>query len=81
MGDRLFVSEYVEGTRTAQWFQRLTEQDYVVYCFCCGHEAESEPFDTEYDAAVWAARWCNHQEELEVLEAQVGPEGCGCNDH
>lgn len=81
MSDRLFVSEQINGSRTAHTFKRLATEDFIVFCFCCGHEAESEPFPTEYDAAVWAARWCNHQEELEVLVAQVGPEGCGCSEN
>jgi hypothetical protein len=80
MGDRLFVSEYVEGTRTAQLLQRRTEQDYVVYCFCCGHEAESEPFGTLQLAEDWAEDWVQKTVELEALVDAVGPDGCGCQD-
>ena len=80
MGDRLFLSEFVQGTRTAQVFQRRIELDYVVYCFCCGHEAESEPFETEQLADDWAEDWVQKTVELEALVELVGPEGCGCSD-
>ena len=81
MGDRLFLSEYVQGTRTAQLFQRTTGLDYVVYCFCCGHEAESEPFATQQLAEDWAEDWVHKTVELEALVEAVGPQGCGCSEH
>lgn len=81
MGDRLFLSEYLEGTRTAQVFQRRQEKDFVVYCFCCGHEAESEPFATEDQAESWAEDWVQKEVELEALEVLAGPEGCGCQNY
>ena len=80
MGDRLFISEYMEGTRTAQLLQRTTKQDYVVYCFCCGHEAETEPFENKQLAEDWAEDWVQKTVELEALVEMVGPEGCGCQD-
>lgn len=78
MSDRLFISEQVNGTRTAHVFQRLKEQDYIVFCFCCGHEAASEPFPTEYLADHWTMKWLGHELELEELTAT---EGCGCSGH
>jgi hypothetical protein len=81
MAERLFLSEYVEGTRTAHLFQRIKEQDYVVYCFCCGHEAETEPFVTEQSAEDWAEDWVTKTVELEELVEMAGPEGCGCSEH
>ena len=78
MSDRLFISEQVNGTRTAHVFQRIAEQDYIVFCFCCGHEAETEPFPTEYDAAHWSMKWLNHELELEELQALSDSGGCGC---
>jgi hypothetical protein len=78
MSDRLFISEQINGTRTAHVFQRVKEQDYIVFCFCCGHEAESEPFPTEYDADHWAMRWLNHQEQVPELQSLNDSGGCGC---
>jgi len=75
----LYLSEYVEGKRTAQVLQNLTTKKYLVYCFCCGHEAESDAFDIESDAEDWAEDWVQKQVELPALEELAGPEGCGCN--
>jgi hypothetical protein len=81
MADRLFLSEYVQGKRTAQIFTRVQQGDFVAYCFCCGHEMETEPFDTEQLANTWADNWVQKQVELPELTALAGPEGCGCAEH
>lgn len=81
MAERLFLSEYVEGTRTAHTFKRVKEGDFVAYCFCCGHEAETEPFATEQLVDDWAEEWVQKQVELPQLVELAGAEGCGCSEH
>ena len=81
MGDRLFLSEYVQGTRSAHVLERLTSKDYVIYCFCCGYELETDSFSTEQEARNWAQDWVEHTVELPELAEMAGPEGCGCAEH
>lgn len=79
----LYISEYLSGNRTAQVLKNLTTNQYVVYCFCCGNEAQSEPFDTETAAEDWAEDWVEKQVELEAF-AEIQPAsdsaGCGCHN-
>lgn len=79
MPEMMYRSEYVEGARTAQVLQNMATKKYVVYCFCCGHEAESQPFDTESAAENWAEDWVQKAVELPALVEAAGHEGCGCN--
>lgn len=80
MPEMLYVSEYIEGKRTAQVLKNLTTKEYLVYCFCCGHEAHSDPFDSETAAENWAEDWVQKQVELPELVEASGPEGCHCSD-
>ncbi len=65
-----YLHEYREGTRTAQVLKNTTTDKFVVYCFCCGNEAQSDPFDTEQDAENWAEDWVQKQIELPTLHDQ-----------
>ena len=81
MSDRKYLSEFVQGTRTAHVLLRIVEKDFVVFCICCGHEAESEAFGTQQLAEDWAEDWVQHEVELTALVELAGPEGCGCQNH
>lgn len=80
MNDRLFLSEYVSKTRTAHVFKRLEQRDFVVFCFCCGHETETEPFDTEQLAEDWAEDWVEKTVELDTLNTDQEHTDCKCSD-
>jgi len=79
MGDRLFLSEYTSKTRTAQVFQRLTEKDFVVFCFCCGQETETDPFESQSLAENWAKDWLLKQVELATMNTLSEHQDCNCN--
>lgn len=78
MPDRLFVSEHVKGKRTAHVFKLLSEEGYVVFCFCCGQETETDLFDTQLAAEEWSIGWCEHTQELPNHEPASDSGGCGC---
>ena len=77
MPEMMYRSEYLEGKRTAQVLFNMTTKKYVVYCFCCGNEAESEPFDTEPAAEDWAEDWVQRQVELPQLDTEEHKGCCG----
>jgi len=80
MSDRLFLSEYTNKTRTAQVFQRSTEKDFVVFCFCCGQETETDAFESEALAENWAEDWVLKQVELSTMSTATEHQGCDCNE-
>lgn len=73
----MYRSEYIEGKRTAQVLMNIATKKYSVYCFCCGNEAESEPFDTEIEAENWAEDWVQRQVELPQLDTEEHKKCCG----
>lgn len=80
MPEMLFIHEYVKGSRTAHVLENINDKTYSVYCFCCGHEAQTAPMPTEAEARSWAEDWVLGQVELAALEeiAQASG-GCGCS--
>ena len=79
MPEMLYLSEYIKDRRTAHVLKNLTTNKFVVYCFCCGHEAESDPFETETEAEDFAEDWVQKKVELTALVEIAGEKGCGCN--
>lgn len=78
MPEMMYRSEYIEGQRTAQVLMNMTTKKYVVYCFCCGNEAESEPFDTEQAAEDFAEDFVQKTIQLPQFE-NLEHKGC-CGD-
>lgn len=74
MSDVKFLSEYKQGTRTAQVLKR--QEQYSVYCFCCGNEYEHTGFETASSAEDWAEDWVQQQVEIPDLVVSTG---CGCH--
>jgi len=68
MPEMQYLHEYREGNRTAQVLKNTTTNKFIVYCFCCGNEAESDPFDTEQQAEDWAEDFVQKQVELPQLK-------------
>ena len=81
MPEMLYLSEYREGNRAAQVLKNTTTKQFVVYCFCCGNESESEPFELESDAEDWAENFVQKQIDLPHKEGEEQTEhrDCGCN--
>jgi len=75
--EMMFRSEYMEGNRTAQVLWNMTTKKYSVYCFCCGQEAESEPFDTEQAAEDFAEDFVQKTIELPQFQTEEHKGCCG----
>lgn len=80
MPEMLFESEYVQGKRTAHVLKNLTHKYWTVYCYCCGHEHETDAFETLFEAEQWAESWVRGEVEVPELLAQAQEQGgCSCN--
>jgi hypothetical protein len=78
MPEMMYLHEYREGDRTAQVLKNMTTKKFIVYCFCCGNEAQSDLFDTEQDAESWAEDWVQKQVELTTLANDDTNKPCCC---
>jgi hypothetical protein len=57
MPEQLFLSEYVNGNRTAWVCRRRDLKDYVVIGYINGLERIGHPFATEHEADDYAEDW------------------------
>jgi hypothetical protein len=57
MSEQLFLSEYVNGNRTAWVCRRRDLKDYVVIGYINGLERMGHPFATEHEADDYAEDW------------------------
>ena len=57
MPEQLFLSEYVNGNRTAWVCRRRDLKDYVVIGYINGLERMGHPFATEHEADDYAEDW------------------------
>ena len=57
MAEQLFLSEYLNGNRTAWVCRRIDLKDFVVIGYINGVERMGHPFPTEQSADDYAEDW------------------------